>query len=345
MSAICKRVFAVPAIALCLALLLGSCGGKTASYRYSYLDVFDTVTSITVFAGTQAEADALAELLHEELLTCHRLFDIYHEYEGQTNLCTVNRLAGEKAVVVDGRILDLLEFSLEMGEASGGKLNVCMGSLLSLWHEARTEGNEHPENAALPERVAILHAMEHMSAAALEIDREASTVRFLDPELKLDVGAVAKGWAVQRACELAKEKGYSGFLISAGGNVCTVGRKGDGEPWKVGMEQPGGDGRYLAILELADCAAVTSGSYQRYYEVDGVRYCHIVDPDTGEPARKYEMVTVICPDSAVGDALSTALFLLPREEGAALAQAWSAEVLWYADGRYETTVGFPIPAS
>ena len=99
------------------------------------------------------------------------------------------------------------------------------------------------------------------------------------------------------------------------------------------------------VLELTDCAAVTSGSYQRYYEVDGVRYCHIVDPDTGEPAREYEMVTVICPDSAVGDALSTALYLLPREEGAALAEACGAEALWYMDGGWVTTPGFPVPVS
>ena len=343
MSAICKRLCRIVPLAVCLALVLGSCGGRTASYRYTYLDVFDTVTGITIYAASQEEADALAELLHAELAACHRLFDVYNEYDGLTNLCTVNRLAGEGPVTVDGRILDLLEFSLEMGEASGGKLNVCMGGLLSLWHAARTAGNEHPESAALPDRALILAAMEHMSPSSLLLDREASAVRFLDPELRLDVGAVAKGWAVEHACELAKEKGYGGFLISAGGNVRAVGLKGDGSPWKVGLEKPDGSGGNLLALEMGEGAAVTSGSYQRYYEVDGVRYCHIVDPDSGEPARAYEMVTVLCPDSAVADALSTALFLLPREEGAALAAAYGAEALWYAGGAYQTTPGFPLP--
>lgn len=343
MSAIFKKLLA--AVAACVLLLIPGCGGAQRSYRYDYLDVFDTVTSITIFARSQVEADALAEELHGELLICHRLFDIYREYDGMTNLCTVNRLAGERAVTVDSHILDLLEFSQAMCEASGGKLNICMGGLLSLWHEARTLGNERPENAALPDREAVYLTMEHMSPRSLVIDREASQVRFLDPELKLDVGAVAKGWAVQHVCAMAKEKGYDSFLISAGGNVCAVGKKGDGSPWKVALEDPSGSGGYLMVLELTDCAAVTSGSYQRFFEVDGTRYCHIVDPDTGEPAREYEIVTVICPDSAVGDALSTALFLLPREEGEALAAAYGAEALWYADGEWVSTPGFPIPAS
>ncbi len=345
MSAVCKHLCRIAVLAVSLALLLGSCGGRTASYHYTYLDVFDTVTGITVFAPGQAEADELAELLHAELLTCHRLFDIYEEYDGLANLAAVNRLAGEGPVTVDGRILDLLEFSLEMGEASGGKLNVCMGGLLSIWHEARSAGSEHPESAALPEKEKLLSAMAHMSPEALLLDREASTVRFLDPEMKLDVGAVAKGWAVEHACRQAKEHGYSGFLISAGGNVCVVGPKGDGSPWKVGLERPDGSGDNLLVLQLSEGAAVTSGSYQRYFEVDGVRYCHIVDPDSGEPGRAYEMVMVLCPDSAVADALSTALFLLPQEEGAALAAAYGAEALWYAGGEVVTTPGFPLPVA
>ena len=342
MSAICKKLPGILALAACILLLFGGCGKEQGSYRYTYLDVFDTVTGITVYAPSQAEADRLAELIHEELLTCHRLFDIYQEYDGMTNLCTVNRLAGTEAVVVDGRILDLLEFALEMGEASGGKLNICMGSLLALWHDARTAANEHPESAALPPLAALEEAMEHMSPSALLLDRAASTVRFLDPELRLDVGAVAKGWAVQRACEKAKAGGHTGFLISAGGNVCTVGLKGDGSRWKVALERPDGSGQALMTVRMADCAAVTSGSYQRYFEVDGERDCHIVDPDSGEPAGTYEMVTVLCPDSAVGDALSTALFLLPIEEGTALAEAYGAEALWFSHGQYVTTPGFPL---
>ena len=326
---------------LCILLSLAGCAPRQRSFRYTYTDIFDTVTGITVFAASQDEADMLAGMLHEELLACHRLFDIYHEYDGLTNLCSVNRLAGEQPVTVDTRILDLLEFALNMGEVSGGKLNVCMGTLLSIWHEARSAGNEDPEQAALPEKEALLQAMQHISPASLQLDRSAGTIRFLDPELRLDVGAVAKGWAVQHACDEMKAKGYSGFLISAGGNVCTVGVKGDGSPWRVGLERPDGSGEYLMVVELSDQAAVTSGSYQRYFEVDGVRYCHIVDPDTGEPARVYEMVTVICPDSAVGDALSTALFLLSMEEGEALAAAFGGEALWYFDGGCVTTPGFP----
>ena len=139
------------------------------------------------------------------------------------------------------------------------------------------------------------------------------------------------------------------FAMAEGEVIVVVGPSGCGKSTLLrcinGLERPDGGGSYLMLLELADCAAVTSGSYQRYYEVDGVRYCHIVDPDTGEPARTYEMVTVICPDSGTADALSTALFLLPQEEGSRLARSFGAEALWYTGGSWMTTPGFPLPAA
>ena len=173
-------------------------------------------------------------------------------------------------------------------------------------------------------------------------DATASTVCLTDPEASLDVGAVAKGWAVQRACALAAEKGYGGFLVSAGGNVFTVGAKPDGSHWRIALEDPTKVGAHLTELELRDCAAVTSGSYQRYFTVDGVKYHHIIDPATAYPADTYLMVTVICPDSAVADALSTSLFLTSCEEGEALAERFGAEALWmWEDGSVRMTEGFP----
>jgi len=343
MSAICRSYRTVVLLLLCLALPLTGCGGgRSGVFSYLYLDVFDTTTRLTVSAGSQEEADAAAERIHSELLTCHRLFDIYHEYEGMTNLCTVNRLAGGEPVTVDGRIIDLLQFGLEQGEASGWKLNICAGSLLSVWHEARTRGNQDKENAALPDPEMLLAAQEHQSPDALQIDRDASTVCIRDPEMRLDVGAIAKGWAVERACRIAEENGFSGFLIAAGGNVRASGLKAGKKYWKLGVEDPKTPLAPLMTLEMTDCAAVTSGSYQRFYEVDGVRYCHIVDPDSGYPAREYDMVSVFCKDSGLADALSTALFLMPREEGEALAAASGAEALWYyPDGQIVKTPGFP----
>ena len=334
-----KRILSFLLLLSLLSALCGCAAGK-AAYSITYTDVFDTVTTITAYTRNQREFKALAEKLHTELLTCHQLFDIYHEYDGMNNLCTVNRAAGGDAVPVDERILSLLELSQKLYAMSGGKLNVCMGSMLSLWHDARVSALEGPTSAALPDAAALKRAHGHISMDALTLNREAGTVALSDPEARLDVGSVGKGWAVQRACQMAKDAGYSCFLVSAGGNVCTVGTKPGGESWRIAMEDPLNGGE-LAMLSLRDMSAVTSGSYQRFFAVDGKEYCHIIDPDTWYPAESYTMVTVLCPDSAMADALSTSLFLLPVEDGLRLLHDCGAEALWlFPNGSIQTSPGF-----
>ena len=328
------------AIGLILSLLLTGCAqpGKKGQYQAAYLDVFDTVTSITAQAESEDAFREQAEKIHDRLLRCHQLFDIYNDYAGLNNLKTVNDNAGIAPVKVDGEIIRLLQDCREYYELTDHAVNAAMGSVLQLWHEARTAGLENPEQAALPEDTALKNAAAHTDWAAVEIDEEAGTVYLSDPELRLDVGAVAKGWSAQRAAEAAPE----GFLISVGGNVCATGPKDNsGTPWVVGITDPDGGADYLHTLYDTDSAIVTSGDYQRYYVVGGVRYHHIIDPETLYPAGRFRSVTVICGDSGLADALSTALFVLPREEGEALAQSCGAEAMWVdTEGNCFYTPGF-----
>ena len=328
------------AIGLILSLLLTGCAqpGKKGQYQAAYLDVFDTVTSITAQAESEDAFREQAEKIHDRLLRCHQLFDIYNDYAGLNNLKTVNDNAGIAPVKVDGEIIRLLQYCRAYYELTDHAVNAAMGSVLQLWHEARTAGLENPEQAALPEDTALKNAAAHTDWAAVEIDEEAGTVYLSDPELRLDVGAVAKGWSAQRAAEAAPE----GFLISVGGNVCATGPKDNsGTPWVVGITDPDGGADYLHTLYDTDSAIVTSGDYQRYYVVGGVRYHHIIDPETLYPAGRFRSVTVICGDSGLADALSTALFVLPREEGEALAQSCGAEAMWVdTEGNCFYTPGF-----
>ena len=266
------------------------------------------------------------------------MFDIYHEYAGINNLKTVNDRAGGEPVEVDSRLIDLLVFCRELDELTGGRVDVTMGSVLALWHEARSSGVDDPEHAALPDSGALKEAAEHTGFELLEIDREASTLRLTDPLARLDVGAVAKGYAVERVCQNAPE----GLLLSVGGNVRATGPKPGGEPWVVGVQEPdGGKEDYLHTLYVSNSSVVSSGDYQRYYTVDGVRYHHIIDPDTRYPGTRWRAVTVLCADSGLADGLSTALFLLSQEEGEALARQCGAEALWVAaDGTLSCTGGF-----
>ena len=315
-------------LCVCCLLLTGCAGQQTAGpkqYNATFLDVFDTVTTIVGRADSQETFTANAHAVHDALMEYHQLFDIYNDYEGINNLKTINDNAGIAPVVVDQKIIDLLLDCKAYYELTGGKVNVAMGSVLYLWHVARNDGINDPVHAQLPDAEALKEAAEHTDMGNVIIDEAASTVYLSDPAMRLDVGAVAKGWALQRVCENAP----SGLLISVGGNVCATGpRSSDGTDWVVGVTDPAGGESYLHTLYLNKGSVVTSGDYQRTYMVDGKLYHHIIDPDTLYPSSYWSSVTIVCADSGLADALSTALFLLPLEEGQALISSCGAEALW-----------------
>ena len=317
-------------------LVLSGCGTGMQRYEATYWDVFDTVTTVTGYAAVQAEFDAAAREIHDALLEYHRLYNIYESYDGLRNLKTVNDQAGIGPVPVDERILSLLQFAQTAWTETGSRVNAAMGSVLALWHDAREQALEDPDRAALPDRSALEEAALHTDLSALELDLEAGTAFLTDPDMALDVGALAKGYAVEQVAAAAPDH----FLISVGGNACATGPKPDGTPWTVAVENPDG-GDFLKLLYAEDRSVVTSGDYQRYFELDGVRYHHIIDPDTLEPAAYWRSVTVVAESSAAADCLSTALFTLPQAEGQQLLDQWGAEALWIGrDGAQVMSPGF-----
>ncbi len=324
---------------LCVGLLLSGCAAETGPKRYSvtWLDLFDTVTTVTGYEASQEAFDAAAETLHQELLRYHQLFDIYNSYEGLANLKTVNDQAGVAPVQVDGEIIALLQDCKAYYDLTDGKVNVALGSVLQLWHQARQDSLADPEKAYVPEQALLQEAAEHRDLEAVEIDTAASTVFITDPELQLDVGAIAKGWAVQRVSDNAPQ----GYLLSVGGNICATGPKGDGSDWVVGIQDPADGSQLLRKVSVSAGCVVTSGDYQRVYTVGDTDYHHIIDPATLEPGRLWRSVTVVCPDSGLADVLSTALFLLPQDQGQALLDGCGAEAMWVdAQGNVVYSPGF-----
>jgi len=325
---------------------LGGCQTKTEKYSAYSFDYFDTVTTITGYAKSQEQFDSVADSALSELAEYHKLFTIYHRYEGMENLCTINETVdgAHRTVTVDRRIIDMLLYAKEMYEKTDGTVNIAMGSVLSIWHEYRTEGIDEPWAAKLPPMEKLLEAAEHTDINGLVIDEEAGTVTLTDPAMTLDVGAIAKGYAVEMVARSLEDKGVTGYVINVGGNVRTVGAKGDGEKWTVGIENPEEDREdaYLAYLELSGESLVTSGSYQRYYVVDGKRYHHIIDPVTLMPSEGYVSVSVVCNSSADGDALSTALFCMDFEVGSELIESLpDTEAMWVlSDGTRKESSGF-----
>jgi len=334
---------AVAAISLLLAISLAGCRSGQAfadremvRYEASFLELFDTVTVIKGYAESKEAFTEESEKLHAELEHYHQLFDIYHDYDGVSNLKTVNDSAGKGPVEVSPELIRVLEFGKEAYEESGGRVNIFMGSVLSLWHEARETSVEDPEEAYIPAMEDLKEAEKHTDPSNVIIDAEKNTVYLKDPQQSIDAGAIAKGYAAQRALDIAPE----GYVLSLGGNICISGPKADGSDWIVGIQDPDSED-YLEKLSIAKGSVVTSGDYQRYYIKDGIRYHHIIDPDTLMPADRFRSVTIIAQDSGIADFLSTALFMMSREDGEALLKKYEAEAYWIdKDNRVSMTDGF-----
>ena len=311
-------------ISLILAiLLLSGCAmvqPQPKQYTATFLELFDTVTAMTGLSDSQETFTANAQAIRDALEVYHQLFDIYNSYDGINNLKTVNDNAGIAPVKVDRKIIDLLLDCKAYYELTGGLVDVTMGAVLRLWQ------------AALEEAAA------HRGWEYIVIDEAASTVYISDPDVSLDVGAVAKGWAAQQVSAIVPQ----GMMLSVGGNVCAPGPKDNqGTRWVVGVQNPDGGNEYLHTIYLSSGSVVTSGDYQRCYMVGDKIYHHIIDPATLYPSTYWRSVTIVCDDSGLADALSTALFLLPLEEGKALLERCGAEAMWVdAAGEQYYTPGF-----
>ena len=230
-----KLTLAVLFLIMTLLLCTGCQAREKKRYQASYLTLFDTVTTILGYEEDQDIFSAEAARIHDQMEAYDHLYDIYHEYPDLVNLCTVNRHPGE-TFTVDQRIIDLLKLAREADEFSGHRTNAMFGAVLRIWHEVREEGIEDPESARLPELSELEAAAGHTGFEYLEMDEAARTVRLTDPEASLDVGALAKGYAVQKVCETLPE----GYLLSVGGNVVATGPKPDGSAWLAEGQTPEG---------------------------------------------------------------------------------------------------------
>lgn len=317
--------------------------GKTR-FTASFLDVFDTKTDIVGYSDSKQEFSQQVEKIKEKLVYYNNLYDIYNDYNNINNIKTINDNAGIKPVKVDTQIINLLKYCKDIYQKTDKQVNVAMGSVLSIWHDYREEGSENPENAKLPPMEELIEASKHTNIDDIIIDEANSTVYLKDAEMSLDVGSIGKGYAVQRVVEYAKEIGIEDLLISVGGNVCAIGQKDDGSKWRLGIQNPDleSEQTYSKKVKIKDACIVTSGDYQRYYTVDNVKYCHIIDPDTLMPANYFSSVSIITEDSGLADALSTSVYNMPFEEGLEFINNFDGvEAMWiFEDGSIKYSDNF-----
>jgi thiamine biosynthesis lipoprotein len=323
-------------MAVMLLMNTASCGQRKVSrYEATFLQLFDTKTTIVAYTDDKKEFEKYSRLIYDKLNEYHQLYDIYNNYDGINNLKTVNDNAGRSPVKVDKRIIDLLQFSKQWYEKTGGKVNVAFGSVLRIWHDYRQRGIDDPDSAQLPPMDMLEEAARHTDINRIIINEEESTVYLEDPEMSIDVGSIAKGYATEQVSRIAAEAGFTSGLISVGGNVRAIGTKKAGaEQWNVGIQNPeeSEDMPNLHILNISDASLVTSGIYERYYTVGGINYHHIIDPDTLFPSTGYKSVSILCRDSGIADALSTAVFNMDIGDGMKFIESLDGvEAFWVLD--------------
>ena len=309
-----------------------------------WYDYFATVSNIRSFGpDTDDNFKAVTDKIKTLLAEYHALYDIYFEHTGINNLKTVNDNAGIAPVKVDERIIDMLLFSKRAYEMTNGEVNVMMGAVLKLWHDARSANGAN----GIPSAEALTLANMHTSISLLEINEAEGTVFITDPEASLDVGAIAKGYATERIAEaIAADTTLTteGYALNIGGNIRLIGKK-NGENFTVGITNPDKSSTepYVAKVSVSDTSIVTSGDYERYFTYDGQTYHHVIDKDTLYPSTYFHSVTVITKSGALADALTTALFSMHINDGYALVENMNGvEAMWVGtNGTVVKSTGFP----
>ena len=322
---------------LCLLLALSGCAENAAVWQRCsrvFFDAFDTVITLTCYAPDEETFAEAAARFEDTLLRLDAVFDRYEAHEGVSGLWALNHAEGQW-IDIEPELMALLTQCFEWRPLGGDRVNIALGGVLELWHDYREAG------VALPPQEALEAAAGHADMDMLELDEAQCRARLADPEMRLDLGAVAKGWSVERLAEQLAAA-CPDFLIDAGGNVRAGSREHDRKNvWSVGVTDPLQPENLLLVLDLTGLSAVTSGGYQRYYEVDGVRYHHLIDPDTLMPASHVAQTTILTRDSGLADYLSTTTFLLPYAEGRALIDGLEGvEAIWVlSDGTVQMTDG------
>ena len=340
-----RKIFTI--IITCVLILnITACQGqKKKRYEAQFLTLFDTVTQIVAYMDSMEEFTKQVNQIYQDLEEYHKLYDIYNDYTGLSNIKVINENAGQQPVKVDGRIIDLLLFAKEIYKKTDGRVNIALGSVFYIWHQYRERGILDPENAELPPLNLLQEAAQHADINKVIIDETASTVFLEDPDMRLDVGAIAKGYAVEQVSQKAIGRGFISGLINVGGNVRIIGSKdSNGKPWNVGIQNPEipSEESNLVVVYLSDRSLVTSGNYSRYYTVDGKEYHHIINPDTLYPSEYFTSITIICEDSDEADALSTAVYIMPLKQGLTLIESLpDTEAFWVLpDGEQKFSSGF-----
>jgi thiamine biosynthesis lipoprotein len=254
------------------------------------------------------KAAAAADRVHDEFDRLERLLSVWKD---GSDVVRLNRAAGAQPAAVSRETLEVLEAAREASEWTGGKFDITFGALADIWKFDHDQDNTVPDRAAIESRLPLV------DYSAVLSDRQAGTAFIVHRGMRVHLGGIGKGYAIDRAIGMLRRQGFTDFMIQAGGDLYVAGANG-GQPWSLGIADPRRPDRVFARVRLTNATFSTSGDYERSFMKDGVRYHHLLDPDRGEPARGCRSVTIVADRGILADVLSTGVFIMGPEDGMAL---------------------------
>lgn len=316
----------VPFVLLSALLYLNSCSDRNSDSTIKVGRILmGTLIEVTV-VGSTSQLQEVANAALDEIKRIEDLTSFYKESE----LNEINKNAGIQPVKVDPELLALIQRSLEISNLTDGAFDPTIGVLSRLWNFSGTEGPR------LPDQEEINAALKKVGWKKVEVFQEKNEIFLPDKGMALDLGGIAKGYALNRAGQVIKSRRLKSALINAGGDIAAFGGKGSGVPWKIGIQDPRNPDAIAAVVQVVSGNVFTSGDYERFFDKDGIRYHHILDPASGYPASGVESVTIVAPDGTGAEGLSAAVFALGPEKGMRLIeqQANISCLIVDLEGRY-----------
>lgn len=262
----------------------------------------------TVIVWDATAPDEAEQLIDEAFYEAQRIIGIISAWQEDTELAEVNRQAGKRPVRVSRELFTLIRRSLKISEMTGGLFDVTFASIDKVWFFDRPM-------KVLPAPEAIAASVSNINYRFIELDESDSSILITNPGTRIELGAIGKGYIAGKMKEKLRSLGVEGGLVNAGGDLTCWGRNERNDIWRVGITDPEKKSSYLAWLPIENQSVATSGSYERFAEINGHRYSHIIHPKTGYPVKGIRSVTIISPDAELCDAIATSVFLLGAEEG------------------------------
>ncbi len=319
-----KRLKDILTIVLIVFVLAGFFikGMKNQSEFENTQFLFDTICSITTYSKSDTEA---VDAAFSEAARIHHLADFFNS---QSDVSKINSAKAEEKIPVDPDIMNMLILARDICEKSDGAFDITVAPVSALW-----KFNE--ESPAPPAEAEIKSRLPLVGRDRLTLDTDNMTAAKSFDDTKIDLGGIAKGYAADKAAETLEKLGVESAIIDFGGNIVTIGKnsKTENGEWRIGLQTPyAPTGEYSKILEIKSGAVVTSGTYQRYFEHNGIKYHHIIDPKTGRPASQpFDSVTAVSPSAALSDCIATAVFVMGEEQAGILAESFDVK-LYFLQG-------------